>query len=88
MKENPYFNQAFAEMLRKYRKKANVTQLKLAYLLGSSESTIKKMEKGSHSTAGATIISIAEILKIDPSTFLQEIMNHLSYLTDKNKPEK
>ena len=57
---------SLAENIRKFRKKAGLTQIQLSQKLGISISTLRRWEASETAPTGARIFEIAHILNIKP----------------------
>jgi len=88
MKDKLYFNQAFADILRKHRVRTKLTQTRLAFALDSNEKTIRRFEYGKQTPSSATLILMAETFGFEPSVFLKEITDQMTYLADRDSPDK
>jgi transcriptional regulator with XRE-family HTH domain len=81
MKDLPYFNQAFGQVLRARREAAGINQRELAYRIEGVRSYVQSLEYGRQTPTATTIILIAEALGIDPSEMLRDsvqVMERLS----------
>ena len=63
---------SLAENIRKFRKKAGLTQIQLSQKLGISISTLRRWEASETAPTGARIFEIAHILNIKPEDFVSE----------------
>lgn len=63
-----------------YRKRANISQLVLAEMIGKSPSFVSCLEKGSKSTSLETLIAIANSLHVTTDELLAD------HLTESNRP--
>jgi transcriptional regulator with XRE-family HTH domain len=64
---------AFTTSLRDERKKAGLTQAKLAKRLRRPQSYVSKYERGNRRLDVIEFLEVARAIKFDPSTFLQRL---------------
>lgn len=72
MKSEDEFKKDFGKNLSRVRKMCGYTQLKLAEALNYSDKAVSKWERGESVPDAYTIMKIAELLKINPSTLFGE----------------
>ena len=88
MKSIPYFNQAFAGVLKKHRARSKLTQDQVASIIDSNISAIRRFEYAKQTPSSTTLILIARAFDIEPSDFLKEIIDQIEYLTNKDSTAK
>lgn len=81
----PFFNAAFAQVLRSRREQAGMTQLRLAFEIGGSEIAVRKLERGVQTPTVTTFILISRAFNIQPAILLNETLERMSYLEDIGK---
>ena len=74
MKNLPYFNQAFGQILRERREAAEISQQELANKIEGVRSYVQFLEYGRQTPTATTIILIAEALGIDPAEMLRDVV--------------
>ena len=80
MRELPYFNLAFSQILRGIREQRKMTQMALAVAIGGSEVAIRRMERGVQTPTTTTLILLAQALSISPTSFLSSILDRMDSL--------
>jgi transcriptional regulator with XRE-family HTH domain len=66
---------AFTDLLKEERKKAGLTQAKLAKKLRRPQSYVSKYERGDRRLDVIEFLEIARAIKFDPSEFLQRLQS-------------
>lgn len=69
--------QAFGAVLREHRKRANLSQEKLALECDLDRTFISLMERGQRQPSLATIFKLAEILNVPADTLIADTQKHL-----------
>ena len=72
MKNLPYFNQAFGQILRTRREAAGISQQELADRIEGVRSYVQYLEYGKQTPTAKTLILIATALGIDPADMLRD----------------
>ncbi len=81
MGETPSINQWFADILREARKKAGISQEKLALEANLDRTFISMLERGLRQPSLKSLFAIAEVLKVHP----HEIVRAVEEVLQKNK---
>ena len=85
MHELPFFNQAFAAVMRSHREAARKTQLEIAFSIGGSESYVRRLEGAKQTPTSSTLILVARAMGLSPDIFLKEVLQQMSYLEASKK---
>ena len=81
MKNLPYFNQAFGQVLRTRRETAGISQRELAHKIEGVRSYVQSLEYGRQTPTVTTIILIAEAIGIDPAEMLRDSVHVMARLS-------
>ena len=82
MRNLPYFNQAFGQVLRARRTAAGISQQELANRIEGVRSYVQFLEYGRQTPTATTIILIAEALGTDPAEMLQDSVRLMANLEE------
>ena len=66
---------AFTSLLREERKKAGLTQAKLAKKIRRPQSYVSKYERGDRRLDVVEFIEVAQVIGFDPHEFLQKLIS-------------
>lgn len=87
MQELPFFNQAFAQVLRARREEMRMTQMGCAVAIGGSEVAVRRMERGVQTPTTTTLILLARALKLTPTDFLDCVLKRMEFLENSRQME-
>lgn len=86
MKDVPYFNQAFGQILRIRREEASLTQQELADRIEGVRSYIQFLEYGKQTPTATTVIVLAEALGMEPVELFAEAVARMERLEEMDLP--
>ncbi len=87
MQELPFFNQAFAQVLRARREEMRMTQMGCAVAIGGSEVAVRRMERGVQTPTTTTLILLARALEMTPTDFLDCVLKRMEFLENSRQME-
>ena len=85
MRDLPYFNRAFGQILRRQRQAAGISQKKLASRIEGVRSYVQFLEYGRQTPTATAIILIAEALGVSPDEMLRDSVQLMMELEEANK---
>jgi transcriptional regulator with XRE-family HTH domain len=71
-------SQAFGAVLRSYREQAGLTQEQLALDASADRTFIWRLENGRTQPSLALLISLAEVMQVDPAELVSKTVSRLS----------
>jgi transcriptional regulator with XRE-family HTH domain len=66
-------HRAFGQVLREYRKKANLSQEELAHRSGIDRTFVSLLERGLRQPSLSTILELSKVLGVAPSSLVNEV---------------
>ncbi len=82
MRDLPFFNQAFGQILRSRREEAGLTQQELADAIEGVRSYIQFLEYGKQTPTAKTMILIAESIGVEPEEMLRDAVRMMRRLEE------
>lgn len=77
---------AFGQILKRYRKKINITQEALALECGLDRSYMSALERGVRQPTLKTLFKLAEVLKVPPSQMVSDLESLINKSSLENNP--